>query len=94
MPPTVAEVADVRTPLGRRDHLVATAQRQPVHVAGRMRALCTALGVSGGLVPTAATPPGPLQSLGPTTAATRASSYRVGCSDSPADRAPRDAPHT
>ena len=33
MPPTVAEVADVRTPLGRRDHLVATAQRQPVHVA-------------------------------------------------------------
>ena len=33
VPPAVAEVADMRAPLGRRDHLVATAQRQPVHVA-------------------------------------------------------------
>ena len=33
MPPAVAEVADMCGPLRRRDHLVATAQRQPVHVA-------------------------------------------------------------
>ena len=41
--PTVSEVADMRGPLGRGDHLTPTAQRHPVHIAVHLRAECVSL---------------------------------------------------